>query len=436
MIKKGTLYLANNQRDLSIPFFTCYFESHGCTIPLSYSVEKVKVGFKTNIDPSILTNAIRNHYADSLVDDCRIDDYTQEVIDEYCKDDFSFFKKSINIIYEEFKGIDGITYGRELLTGLIFPVSTYSNTDRTSHYRINVYRNSKFVDVDFYQEVVVNVDSMDKVGCFIKSNGVADTNEIDFYNDIKDGIIKLKTRFMNNIRDWYNTNVYKYEIVERKEKTIERVKQSSETIIMENIEYLLTILEGLDKDLFIKYNDRYNSLINGDDNLLKLESLNTTNLLLLQNEIELELEFKKRNVNNLNDYINSYRIEYLNNLNDGVSTKITIKDLDRIYELFIKIKNNYSINNQREFIKNISFLYLMELYENRDSISIDELNNSYCTDIIRSILINLIALIDIEVFENNMELELNNDVNVEMLFNIINSLKIKEKNKVKLLIKE
>lgn len=134
---------------------------------------------------------------------------------------------------------------------------------------------------------------MDKVGCFIKSNGVADTNEIDFYNDIKDGIIKLKTRFMNNIRDWYNTNVYKYEIVERKEETIERVKQSSETIIMENIEYLLTILEGLDKDLFIKYNDRYNSLINGDDNLLKLESLNTTNLLLLQNEIELELEFKR-----------------------------------------------------------------------------------------------------------------------------------------------
>ena len=446
MIKKGYIYSIDSVDDKERLFMTFNYKKN--------YFGRYCTSFRINLETGKAMRPVLDVFhgdsgmAHKLVREGRYDsDEVMSAIVEYFSEYLGFFKEKVEVLYEEFEGIDGIRYGRELLTGLVFPIGTKENLEKnTLYHRVEKDGENKCFNFLVSKKYVCEVDSMHRVGAFIAgeslrvtdNNDVANNNDIDAYTNMKDTFFKrYRTKIIDKINLLYNTNVFKYEIVENKKvKEEKKVEQDKETIIMEKIEYLLVLLEKIDKDLFNKYNDRYNNIINGEEDLLKLESLNITNLILLQSELELELEYKKRNVNNLNDYINSLRIDYLNKLNGEEVTPISLKDLDRLYELFINIKNDFNLIDRRSIINNISFLYLMELYENRDSISIDELNNSYCTDIIRSILINLKSLINIGLFENNIELELNNDVNVEMLFNIINSLKIKEKDKVKLLIKE
>ena len=112
------------------------------------------------------------------------------------------------------------------------------------------------------------VDSMYKIGAFISGDtlnitdgsDIAANYDIENYNSIKDTFLsRNRTKFINKINDLYNTNVYKCEVIEKKEVKVERkAKQDREIILMERIEYLLTILEDSDKDSFNKYKEKYN----------------------------------------------------------------------------------------------------------------------------------------------------------------------------------
>lgn len=114
--------------------------------------------------------------------------------------------------------------------------------------------------------------------------------------------------------------------------------------------------------------------------------------------------------------------------NNSEKTNLTLSELDKINELFLKTKNNYSIVDQRKILKTISLIYLLEVIENKDEIDMKELENSYFKDNIKSIILGIKILESLDLIECDINLYLNDDISVYNVVNIIKKIKVKKIN--------
>lgn len=203
-----------------------------------------------------------------------------------------------------------------------------------------------------------------------------------------------------------------------------REKQNTITSEMENIEFLIEQVTDLnEKEGFKK---KYAEILESSFPTIKPLSLET--LVTLEAEIEFYLNFSKKNTDSIDNYLDELKKEYLINLieNNDKKTDLTIEELDKITELFLKTKNNYSIINQRKILKTISLIYLFEVMENKDNIDIRVLENSYFKDNIKSIILGIKSLQEIGILENNINLYLDKDISIINVVNIIKELKVKK----------
>lgn len=159
-----------------------------------------------------------------------------------------------------------------------------------------------------------------------------------------------------------------------------------------------------------------------------IKPLSLETLVILEAEIEFYLNFSKKNTDSIDNYLDELKKEYLINLieNNNKKTDLTIEELDKITELFLKTKNNYSIIDQRKILKTISLIYLFEVMENKDNIDIRVLENSYFKDNIKSIILGIKSLQEIGILENNINLYLDKDISIINVVNIIKELKVKK----------
>ena len=155
-------------------------------------------------------------------------------------------------------------------------------------------------------------------------------------------------------------------------------------------------------------------------------------------ELEFYLIFRKREIGDILEILNSLKKEYFNNLinNSDKKTDLDIKKLDKINELFLKIKDKYSYKNQREVLRNLAFLYLMETYENIDLIDIEELEHSYFITHLKTIVIWINLLMEENIIECSYLTSLREEINVKIVLDMINNIKFKkiDADKVKKLI--
>ena len=91
-------------------------------------------------------------------------------------------------------------------------------------------------------------------------------------------------------------------------------------------------------------------------------------------------------------------------------------------DLFIKQKGEYSLVNQRLFQRNISILYFFELYEQKDILDIEELNNTYIVDNLKTIIIVINTFQEENILTYDYYLDLNN-ISLENVINLIRSIK-------------
>lgn len=159
-----------------------------------------------------------------------------------------------------------------------------------------------------------------------------------------------------------------------------------------------------------------------------IKPLSLETLVILEAEIEFYLNFSKKNTDSIDNYLDELKKEYLINLieNNDKKTDLTIEELDKITELFLKTKNNYSIIDQRKILKTISLIYLFEVMENKDNIDIRVLENSYFKDNIKSIILGIKSLQEIGILESNINLYLDKDISIINVVNIIKELKVKK----------
>jgi len=409
----------------------------------------------------------------------------------------SKYKTDIDIIFEVITTKNGDKYGKELHTGLLFPLvdlnkskyktmirrteNVIKSPDKNLIYYVEndgkkfkddnyyIIFNSKFdktndlsamysdrsywdmkslfifkgVEYSIISPIVYmlkpiissfeNLDLCEAVAYAIK---VADKNEVQEYLDRFSGFIMRgkKKKFIDHITVQYNKNVFNSEIEVKEEiKEVPKPKIEKEplTLKLENIEYLLALVKQKDVDVYNDFLNEYNGIIDSEEEVLTLTPLTIENLTLLEGKIEIYLNYSKNDINHIPSLLTNLKNEYLNNIssNDEEKTKLTIADIDKINELFLKTKSKYSVRSQQTILKDIAFLYIMEILED-DSISISDLENSYFEDNLKYIMVVIMSLIEEDIIESDVFIDYETKLDVYNIFSIIRNLKLK-KNKVK-----
>jgi len=267
---------------------------------------------------------------------------------------------------------------------------------------------------------------------------IVDKNQIEEYLNRFNGFIKNrnKKKFVQKITKLYNKNIFNSEIekyVPEPEIKKERIEKDKINLKLENIEYLLMLLKQKNIEMYNKYIEEYAQLINSEDESLTLTPLTIENLTILEGKIEYELNKFKRNANNILDLLSNLKNEYLENFQNKneKTTKLTILDIDKLNESFLKIKSEYSVKEQLQIQKDIVFLYIMEIIEN-DNIKLSDLEDSYFKDNLKYVMIVINSLIEDDIIKDNIMLNIEMELDLHNIYNIIKDIEFKKsKQKVK-----
>ena len=419
------------------------FNSRKDYFHFNYDVTK-KSDFSSDERHSLLP-IVRDYFARSKTIEELIDnEISQKALNRIIKLPHSDSQVKNKIIFEIIETEDGFKFGKEIYTNKIFPLIEEKDVKKTFYLIEADIDNSHYVSnsrtlydfkytikciFDITNSIIANAN----VILYLPKCKIANENEINKYlNSFKHkgifGKEKPNTKLSNSIIKLSNENVFKSEIIEKKEEKVEREKQSEITSTMENIEFLLIKLDKIDHNLKIEKQKKYEKLINSDNDDLTTNPFNIGTLKMLQAEIEYSIEFNNKNGEDILKTLDNMINEYEEN-----KTTRTISDIDNLTKLFLQMKNNYSYSIQRQAIDKIALLYIYEIYENKDSIKIEDLTDSYINDYFKSILICLNTLIDNNIIENNIIIKLDDDISLDYIIDCIKNIKFTD-NKVKRLI--
>lgn len=373
------------------------------------------------------------------------DKYLIKILDNGLKDILKkiMFKSVVirpfkfNVVFEIVYDINSNKYAKELHSNLVFPIMSDENEKHTY-----VFEEEKIKSLSSSNKILcVNREYsfplMEKAESVVFAPSLCDNNELDKYLNMFDkGLFKSKKKkdFLKILKVLYNKNLFneKFKIREEQKEKIIREKKSVGTSLMENIEYLLLSLKSNNQELYIKYKEKY-------EELLKDSNLNYQVLAMLEGEIEASLLFGMSCPSDILEFLNKLKKVYLDNYlnNQKRKSELTLKQIDKINELFLKIKDKYSLLNQREVLSNLAFLYFMEVYENKDSVTLEELQDSYFADNLKSIVICIKSLQEIGLIECNYLIDLVEDLSCSVVFDMIKNIEFKQvlKENVKMIIK-
>lgn len=107
-------------------------------------------------------------------------------------------------------------------------------------------------------------------------------------------------------------------------------------------------------------------------------------------------------------------------------TSITLDDLDKLMELFLKTKDSYNILEQRKILRNFASLYALEVKENESEVTVERLQDSYFEDLKKSILLFINALVESGYVKDSIITELTDTENTEEILNLIKNLEFKK----------
>ncbi len=216
-------------------------------------------------------------------------------------------------------------------------------------------------------------------------------------------------------------------------KSIEPIESRNDIEkLMEDIEYKLNILRDRNKNAYLKYKNQYNEILNQHGNVLKLQDLNFDTLAKLLADIETSINFSKKSPVNIINYLEELKQEYINNImnNNLEKTKVTVDELDELMKSFLLEKDEYDILTQREIIRKLSLIYLLELKENIDSIDINKIKKSYINSSIKSILSSISELENDGLIKSNNSFDIE-DLSLENLLNIIKNIEFNKEKVIK-----
>lgn len=418
---------------------------------LVYSIGKVSVKKENgksfeNIDDSSnfkIANSIRNKLK-SMEEDDSFEIRDPEIIvilDKEYKSlvhDYDGISSGNEIIYEKVRDEEGNIYGREILTGSLFPIASDASIDVKEY---EVERNRTWTnEIDFTLTITQNFKHRNyaRLETILVDNEVASPNEIEEYKTRYDTGFrheKKKEAFLRRIRENANTNTLIDEvevsvIKPKKKEKKQRETQDNITKVMESIEYLIRKLKKINSTKAKEFSEKYELTLNEED-ILSKNNISLSALINLEASLEFELMFTKGENSTLTGKLEELKREYLTHFVTGSEdkTKITLDDLDKLMEFFLKTKDNYSLIEQRKILRNFASVYIFEVKENESELTLKRLEDSYFEDLKKSIMICIDALIENGFVKSNMITELLKEETTEDVLNLIRSLEFNRLSK-------
>lgn len=340
------------------------------------------------------------------------------------------------IIYEKVVDEDGNIYGKEILTGTLFPL----DTDADKSIGFKEYKIQKIFGTNFILIIKQKYKHQNfaRIATITKGNRVASPNEVDDYRTKYDTGFrheKKKEVFLRRIRKNANTNTLIEEvevsvIKPKKKEKKQREIQDNITKVMESIEYLIRKLKKINSTKAKEISEKYELTLNEED-ILSKNNISLAALINLEASLEFELMFTKGENSTLTGKLEELKREYLTHFVTGSEdkTKITLDDLDKLMELFLKTKDNYSLIEQRKILRNFASVYMFEVKENESEVTLKRLEDSYFEDLKKSIMICIDALIENGFVKSNMITELSKEETTEDVLNLIRSLEFNRLSK-------
>lgn len=257
-------------------------------------------------------------------------------------------------------------------------------------------------------------------------------NEIESKKKIEEGKKVFKQKIhdladMNTFKEDFefaNTQIREFlEISENKTLFTDREQPSVEIILMDKIELSLNTLKQIDEKLYKNYLENYRSLI-------KNNNLSKFSLTTLLGDIDIHTIIGKTKALDVLESLDNLKSEYIENLlTDNLENNtFTFFNLNRIHEFVLKNKNSYEILSLRKIMKNLSLLYIIEVYSQKVTITLEELENSYFADTLQTIVLILKAMKEAGIIEYNQIFDLE-DLSCQSVFEMIKSMEVKQNSK-------
>lgn len=340
------------------------------------------------------------------------------------------------IIYERVEDQDGNIYAKELLTGSLFPIEC-DGTIETKVYTIKrLVTNGGIAD---YCDLTISSDSNHvnyaRIEKIVTDYKIASPNDVENYKTQFDGGFrhqKAKEKFLRKIREDSMSNtldseVEVFPIKPKKKEKRKREIQNITTKCMENIEYLIQKLKKVNPAKAKEFSEEYDHALNIED-IMQNKMVSEATLIALEAKLEFELMFSKGENTSLADKIEDLKREYLSHFVSETQNKtsITLDDLDKLMELFLKTKDSYSILEQRKILRNFASVYALEVKENESEVTVERLQDSYFEDLKKSILLFINALVESGYVKDNIITELTDTENTEEILNLIKNLEFKK----------
>ena len=365
------------------------------------------------------------------------------LLKEYFDNSMPELTSETKILYEEVTDQYNNKYGKELLTGIIVPIG-----EKREIFAINKHTDitsaGSITRLEATRKIEEYHDNVKELYYGIEKNGIATEYDVEEYKEKFNGLFgnHRLNKWKQELKDYIKINTYISEIeVKENQPEKEKTLLEQDTLIehMEIIEYFLLKLKNRNIKLYNEYKKEYQSLLENADNQLSTNPLNIQSLAQLEAKIEFNLHFETIESEKLLSNLTQIKEEYLkkileekNNINE-----LTLKDLDKISELFLIISKNYSPVERREIIKKISFLYLLEIYLQKDKITEEELKKSYFKNNLKTIMICIESLKEVGLVNENIYIDLETEPTIENILYIIKKMEITpQKSEPKKLIKE
>lgn len=340
----------------------------------------------------------------------------------------------LNLMYEKVEDAEGNIYARELLSGKLFPISD-------SHTKFMKYTLTDIPSCPNASTFTIKIETeyrhpnYEKIYSVMMFEEVADKNDLDEYLNEYDRMFfgeKKKQKRIDKITYESNKNVLceeveVTEISKRKKEKPQRQSQNTLTISMENIEYMISRLESINPERSKYYGEEYERALNSVD-IMQNKTVSESALISLEARLEFELMFTKGENTTLVEKLEELKKEYLSHFvsKEQEKTSISLDDLDKLMELFLKTKDSYSILEQRKILRNFATIYALEVKENENEIDSNRLKDSYFNDLKKSIILSIKSLIQTGLFKSNIQFELSTDESIENILELIRSLEIEK----------
>ena len=340
----------------------------------------------------------------------------------------------LDLMYEKVEDQEGNIYARELLSGKLFPISDkYTEFMKYTITNIPACPNASTFTIKMDAEY--RHPNYEKIYSVMMFEEVADKNDLDEYLNKYDRMFfgeYKKQKRIDRIVYESNKNVLSEEVevteISRNRKTkTERQSQNTLTISMENIEYMISRLESINPERSKYYSEEYERALNSVD-IMQNKRVSETSIISLEARLEFELMFTKGENTSLTEKLDELKKEYLSHFIEKTQekTSITLDDLDKLMELFLKTKDSYSILEQRKILRNFATIYTLEVKENIKEIDSNRLKDSYFNDLKKSIILSIKSLIQTGLFKSNIQFELSTDESIENILELIRSLEIEK----------